>query len=1017
MEQSRKHSASRPIEYLLSGISSTSAILTRFIRSVRASRSDLSAVTRELSDLRLLLELLRDELSIPLLLQAQMLLLLESCGNTLIRIDSILAQCRNASEWSQTGQAQIGYCRENLGLFREVLGLALDILALNPSQQSNAFEANTIKENVKAEVERLQAKTQSSETHDPDISEVIDLYLDAVTNCVRSYEKKSQALRERSGFQDTVTTGAAAKQDKLGVEENLETICLAQKTPVPAAKPKPNDELAGVSSAPHTRPPMPHEDANKWTSSRINAFSYYSGQPDSITVKRPEDHEPLPDVPPVPPVPPVQSAATVPPRPLPESPTLPGRSGTSTPVPPREINLSPPLTRSAWSHEDSPSTKSEPFSSGSYLEAESPTFASERWSEPVKASPGYPDTECSRQMSAVPSQSPQRESPRTSLSYHRINSGISEVSAIRSDSSSPRQSSPGPSIVSAMSPYQSPPFSPPPGYRRTPTPKSQWTHGMISPSLISPSLMSPSINTPSIIAPSIASASQLTIPTPAKHSGYQSRVEVIPVRHLTDKGKSSQILYIDTSPANMFVATKHEPKVVKIWSVPKNALHSTIKITSYVQPQVRSREYFIRSHAILSENATLIGITSHFGLTLEIWNYCKGGTSAKKVQVIDEAHRWAASKRDAYHTDYAPLVVYRPKGDRIDRFFLARHPSAKKPFWEDLTHSIELLKAELPFIPKFPELAFSSDSPFLVAAAGPRPGDPPRAHATILIAWLMKPTSDNKLRARTPNATVTSLEDEDRHKPYKVNVPEYPALQTALPASLIAHGSLAVSIWIPANHTDVAVPGGKYRRHPIPAPERFVVVWDMPGNSTRIFAIPNVQACISPDCKYVAYCDANAGQFVIIEVETAEEIWKWPEVGKGGNKNFAGFGGQFEDLHKVTVFEFSPDGKMLVVGDDKGSLGVYEVKRGEERFELGSGMEVSLADVGHYHHHHARGKGANNQSRFSDSSLYVPLGWQGQQQQQGGGVENGSGNGSSGTLEWRGEGAGGGRNGVNELYS
>ncbi|CAP64820.1 uncharacterized protein PODANS_5_3690 [Podospora anserina S mat+] len=130
MEQPRKHSASRPIEYLLSGISSTSAILTRFIRSVRASHSDLSAVTRELSDLRLLLELLRDEPSIPLLLQAQMLLLLESCGNTLIRIDSILTQCRNATDWNQAGRAQIGQCRDDIGLFREVLGLALDILSL-----------------------------------------------------------------------------------------------------------------------------------------------------------------------------------------------------------------------------------------------------------------------------------------------------------------------------------------------------------------------------------------------------------------------------------------------------------------------------------------------------------------------------------------------------------------------------------------------------------------------------------------------------------------------------------------------------------------------------------------------------------------------------------------------------------------------------------------------------------------------------------------------------------------------
>ena len=443
------------------------------------------------------------------------------------------------------------------------------------------------------------------------------------------------------------------------------------------------------------------------------------------------------------------------------------------------------------------------------------------------------------------------------------------------------------------------------------------------------------------------------------------------------------------SPASLYLATRHS-KNVKIWSIRQNQVQSTIKITSYVQPQVRSREYFIRSHAILSENASLIAVASHFGITLDIYNFSKGGTSSKKVQVIEEAHRWAASQRDAYHTDFAPLVVYRPKGDRIDRFFLARNPAAKKPFWEDSLHSIELLKSELPFVPKFPELAFSADSPFLVAAAGPRPGDPPRTHATILVAWHMKPTSEGRLHALSPSATVTSLEDETRHRPYRYNVPEYPALQTALPASLVARGNLAVSIWIPANHSDIPLAGGKFRRSPLPAPERFVVVWDLPANSTRIFAIPNVQACVSPDCKLVAYCDANAGRFVIVDVETTEEVWRYPpdnaasasSSSSSSSKNagsFASYGQLEANLHKVTVFEFSPDGSMLVIGDSTGAVGVYDVKVGGPRYELGDGTELALAEVPGYLEGsvHDAGGGRNRAAaRMSDSSLVVPLGLQ-----------------------------------------
>ena len=120
----------RPIEYLLSGISSTSAILTRFIRSVRVAHADLAAVARDLSDLRLVLELLRDEPGIPLVLQAQMLLVLESCGNTLIHIDTILARCSEPTRWVDLGRVEILRCRSNLTTFREALTLALDVATL-----------------------------------------------------------------------------------------------------------------------------------------------------------------------------------------------------------------------------------------------------------------------------------------------------------------------------------------------------------------------------------------------------------------------------------------------------------------------------------------------------------------------------------------------------------------------------------------------------------------------------------------------------------------------------------------------------------------------------------------------------------------------------------------------------------------------------------------------------------------------------------------------------------------------
>lgn len=412
----------------------------------------------------------------------------------------------------------------------------------------------------------------------------------------------------------------------------------------------------------------------------------------------------------------------------------------------------------------------------------------------------------------------------------------------------------------------------------------------------------------------------------------------MPVRHLTDKGKASDVFHIDCSPTASYLATKHSNNTVKIWAIAKNTVHSTIKFKSYVPAQPRSREYFVRSHSILSEGPTtpcFIGITTHFGLDLEIYNFTKGG-SGKKVQVIEEAHRWAASHKLDH--SYAPFVVYRPGADRIDRYFLSRNTSAKKPFWEDASSCLDLTKADLPFLPKYPELAFSNDAPFLIAAAGPRPGDPPRdinASNILLVAWHLTPVNEAKLAARSPVNSVHShiqeSGDPQRHKPYRFVAPAYTQLQTALPSVLVSHGSVTVSIWIPASHVNIPLPGGKFRQTRVPTPERFVLVWDMPTNTTRLIPIPNVQACVSPDCRLVAYCDPEMQKFVIIDVATAEEVWKWPDAAIVSG--FASFG-QFEALKKITVFEFSPDGKWLIVGDASGALGVYEVREAGTRFEL-----------------------------------------------------------------------------------
>lgn len=624
-----------------------------------------------------------------------------------------------------------------------------------------------------------------------------------------------------------------------------------------------------------------------------------------------------------------------------ESPTLPPLHDQASQAPQR--SLPPPLNLSVWTQSGSLSTttRSEPSGSTGHLDLESPTISPGRNSDPIH-NPANWSPFRDPSSSTTSSSLGRVESPRDSvMSVPRESSKISPLSDARPGSISPDPSSPGPSkpfpIRASSFPYSPPPFSPPPRYRLTPgsKPTHRWTE-------------------------TVASVSQLTIPAPAKHSPHQSRVEVTLTSHLTDKGKGADISHIDASPDSSYVATRHN-KAVKIWSIAKNALHGTIKVTSYFQPKARSREFFIHSHAILSDAAALIAITTHFGLTLEIYNFSQGGTGgAKRVQVIDEAHRWAASQRDVAHSDIAPLAIYRPKGDRIDLYHFSHQPPTPKnpPFLNFPSLAIELLKSNLPFLPKFPELAYSSDSPLLLGAAGPRPGDPPRAQAIILAAWQLRHSPSSSGSNNTPS-NKTNQEDDGRHAPYRYTVPPYSALQSALPVALAARARCAVSLWIPAPTTTTSSSSNNpaatshHQHHdpvPRPAAERYVLVWDLEGNATRIFTIPNVQVCcVAPTCRRVAYyCEPAAaagkggrnGECVVVDVESQKEVWRSSGSPAAAASAWKG---------AATALQFSRDGARLLVGDGGGGggggVGMYEVSEEAPRFEL-PGAEAEVAQVG-----------------------------------------------------------------------
>jgi hypothetical protein len=394
-----------------------------------------------------------------------------------------------------------------------------------------------------------------------------------------------------------------------------------------------------------------------------------------------------------------------------------------------------------------------------------------------------------------------------------------------------------------------------------------------------------------------------------QHSEHQ--IELVQSEGLSD-GKTAEILHLDISPSGCTLASQHAGHTIKIWSVTTGAVECTINPRVKFQASMRSRMYFIHSHAIISETSTLIAVSASFGNTIEVWNWAR----RKRIQSIDHAARWACVRAEV---NQRPLAVYRSEANRIDLFANAARDDAasilssstvaggsKKAFI--LSRHIEVNLAGLPFVPHFPDLAYSATAPLLVGAAGPRPRAAPDQQQCMLMAW------------QTDDPQDSGDDDFNPHRPYKWVVPPHPELLGALPASLACYGSSAVSVWFPANYRHILTAKGEWKRVPVAVTKRHVVVWDLSANTTRLISVPSGACCVSPDCRFVAYCDAAAGAIVVLDVASGEVAWDGAACVPSPSS------GKPVDLKKVNVLQFTDDAGMLFVGDKEGGVGIYEIK-------------------------------------------------------------------------------------------
>ncbi|KAB5572480.1 hypothetical protein GE09DRAFT_1099675 [Coniochaeta sp. 2T2.1] len=181
----------------ITAIVQTSKAITNFIRGCREARSDLTVISRELSELGIVLELLKDDSDvaddrvIPEAIQRQILSILANCKDVIGKIDDLLAQYdgkTGPARWVLSGKRDAANLRQSLEAHRGALGLALETVTLSIAkdikQDTTALRNDTtdIKEDtgqILAEIERL--KQLVSANGDESSKFLLNRYLDNMT--------------------------------------------------------------------------------------------------------------------------------------------------------------------------------------------------------------------------------------------------------------------------------------------------------------------------------------------------------------------------------------------------------------------------------------------------------------------------------------------------------------------------------------------------------------------------------------------------------------------------------------------------------------------------------------------------------------------------------------------------------------------------------------------------------------------------------------------------------------------
>lgn len=208
---------------LLGAIANTTIAISGFVKGCREARRDLTDVSRELSDLKIVLELLKDdseavgEAAIPEAMHSQIKSLLTGCHGVILTVDKVIQRHEGrlaAVKWVADGKKEVAYLRQSLEAYRGTLSLTLETVNLSVTKaikvDTTALKSDTadIKEDtsqILAEIARLRSLL-SEEQQD---NVIMERYLDSITSYAETVY--DEAVRDGSINEGISSTASSPK--------------------------------------------------------------------------------------------------------------------------------------------------------------------------------------------------------------------------------------------------------------------------------------------------------------------------------------------------------------------------------------------------------------------------------------------------------------------------------------------------------------------------------------------------------------------------------------------------------------------------------------------------------------------------------------------------------------------------------------------------------------------------------------------------------------------------------------